>query len=1522
MNLEKVFDKTRHELLDMGLRGNTLLHLPQSLRTLELKDIDLQSLIEEWVVQRQDYPFFSSTQFSEEELTQRLFKIHAEATAYTQEKGADLLYLAVGFLTWYENEKKEFPRSAPLILIPIELCRHHVRSNFILRYTGGEIKINSTLAAKLKVDFGLYLPHFEQNIDEDASLIFDEITNYFQKVEMLIAQEASWCVEKEKMVLSLFYFGKYQMYQDLSHQNWPKGKKPFEHSLIQKLFVTGFEHDAALISQIHLAEKDHDSLHLVLDSDSSQTEAVLCAKSGASFVIQGPPGTGKSQTITNIIAQSLADNKKVLFVAEKMAALEVVKRRLIQCHLGDAVLELHSQKDNSKLFLHSLQKTLMQDVPVVPNRTYERNQLSQLRLELANYQKAIHTPIAEMEMNYQTAIGYAFQYEDELKKADIDPNIFPILKIELNDWNQTVFRHACCLIKEMAAYLDAHPSPCLNVFSSTKLHEHSPAIDKQAAQLVHQLQIQQSQIIAQATKYIQEFDLHHALTTYQDYQGVIQTIAFILSRPQSDWTFLSFEQWQRLSPGLMQVTNQAIDLNNEKMALEVDFMDAAFSQDWIKQRGSLLNMDSKWWRFFSPSYQAAKNKYKNMRRQACVGHPLDWVEHMDRLLTYQAKVQRHKQNVSCFEHLLGHSENDVLVDWHTRLAFLQWQSKCQQGLADGSIHPIFRSFLESNQQLPIEVEAFNALLKQIEERDKLVRRVIRLLKLDAKIFQKRMADLTLNTLSKLAADIQELYVLTRFNRISKDLNTLELKTWATFCSVWQGPTEYLEKGFLYRFYEWVANEKYQHCAEIRHFDRIAHEDKMDAFRHLDHQLSYFNQESLVLKLNQALPRSRVCAEMDILRREMNKKRRHLSIRQLIQSTGRAIQEIKPVLMMSPMSVATYLDPSAIEFDLVIFDEASQIKVPDAVGAILRAKQVIVVGDTQQMPPSQFFSKQFDESDFEENITADIESILSLFLARGAPEHLLTWHYRSRHQSLIALSNQFFYQNHLNVFPTSGFHSESQGLQLTILKETIYDRGGTRTNLGEALAIAEAVMQHAKMYPQQSIGIVAFSTAQRHAIFTEIERMKSSHLACESLFESHPTGEDFFVKNLENVQGDERDTIFISIGYGKDRAGEFVMNFGPLNHFGGERRFNVLMTRARMNMRVFCNFDADELITTEDTAKGVQVLKTFLKYAQTHQLNRQSALLNPSQSCPMKLDLMQTIQSFGYLVQTEFDLGSQPVDLAVCDPADPNKYLLGIQIEMGSMARSKHIRDELRLRPMLLSNLGWQIERCWSTDWFRQRSQEISRIMALIEAACDGHIPKHKCSMALQHSIERQKSFQDSEAMPYITLNPKCLNIHRSMQINEIPIEIYISDIELILQQESPLHKKQICFRLLAAMGKQRANVRITRMLDEALAELEKNKRIQVIDDFVLLTAQISYPIRNRNQLPNNERKFEYIYDGEIQAALLYITKQSKLLTSNEIIKATTEIFGFMVASQLMRIRIQMLIDQSILYNDLNTHMDE
>ncbi len=495
------------------------------------------------------------------------------------------------------------------------------------------------------------------------------------------------------------------------------------------------------------------------------------------------------------------------------------------------------------------------------------------------------------------------------------------------------------------------------------------------------------------------------------------------------------------------------------------------------------------------------------------------------------------------------------------------------------------------------------------------------------------------------------------------------------------------------------------------------ERRIEEFRTLD-RLSLVHAQSEIARGHwERLPRHAGGGQLGTLRRELAKKARHLPVRQLMARAGNAIQAATPVFLMSPLSVAAYLPPGAIGFDLVIFDEASQVRPVDALGTLLRGRQAVVVGDDRQLPPTRFFDRLTggDDAFEDEESSSDVESILGLFSAQGAPDRMLRWHYRSRHESLIAVSNREFYDGRLVVFPSPDARRHDAGLVFRHLPQAAYDRGRSRTNPGEAEAVAEAVMGFARDQLRRpagerfSLGVATFSVAQMQAIVDRIERRRRDEPEVEEFF-AEGSEEPFFIKNLENVQGDERDVIYISIGYGRTAEGSVSLNFGPLNGEGGERRLNVLITRARVRCEVFTNLTADDLDPSRTRARGVQALRSFLAFARDGEEEDATETMTAGPA-PTSFEhaIRESLESLGLTVRSRIGSAGCRIDLAVLEEGDAGRYVLGVATDGRSYLEAPSVRDRERLRPLVLERLGWRLRRAWSPDWLRDPEGSTARL---------------------------------------------------------------------------------------------------------------------------------------------------------------------------------------------------------------------
>ena len=532
-------------------------------------------------------------------------------------------------------------------------------------------------------------------------------------------------------------------------------------------------------------------------------------------------------------------------------------------------------------------------------------------------------------------------------------------------------------------------------------------------------------------------------------------------------------------------------------------------------------------------------------------------------------------------------------------------------------------------------------------------------------------------------------------------------------------TAALAKTFEANYCRWWLNAVVDQEPVIRTFVSAEHEKRIADFRLLDRQFTDLTRAWIRASLAAGLPKADGVSrnsEWGLLRHEMNKKKMHLPLRELIGRIPTALTQLTPCLLMSPLSVAQYLSPDASAFDVVVFDEASQIPVWDAIGAIARGKQVVMVGDPKQLPPTAFFDRAESSLD-DEDVEADLESILDECLGANLPTMNLAWHYRSRNESLIAFSNHRYYGGGLVTFPSPVTDDRAVSFHHV---RGVYEKGGARVNQTEAKAVVADIVARLKSpafrESQLTIGVVTFNSEQMNLIEDLLDEERRKDPSIEPYF-SEAELEPLFVKNLESVQGDERDIMYFSITYGPDLTGAVSMNFGPMNREGGERRLNVAITRARHELRVFSSLKAEQFDLSRTQAAGVRDLKHFLEFAERGPRALAEATkgsLGGFES-PFEEAVATALTTRGWQVHTQIGASSFRVDLAVVHPDAPGTYLAGVECDGATYHRSATARDRDMLREQVLRGLGWEILRVWSTDWWIDRKGTADKLHLALEA---------------------------------------------------------------------------------------------------------------------------------------------------------------------------------------------------------------
>lgn len=1391
------------------------------------------------------------TSAAPEGLDKSLRRLDEQARLSIEEQGVNTLFLALGMLNYTEAADSAQVLRAPLILLPVELSRKSARTGYSVRVADEEPMINPALAEYLRRDHGITLPELpESSVMPDDYDLQTVLTSASEAVR----GKAGWAV-KTDIYLALFSFQKFAMYKDVE----ANAARLRQNRLIRQLVSRTATDGSAVMglpADIRTMELDREyapeTTYQVVDADSSQLRAIAASARGHDVVIEGPPGTGKSQTITNLIAQALSAGKSVLFVAEKMAALSVVHDRLVRAKLGEFCLELHSTKANKRAVMKELGAALDASLQTVAAPTISTQRLPQVRATLSEYVEAVHQPFGSLAISPYRAYGelgrvigaarvkwmHAVEsvVREQVEQAVRDLGDLTVAAVEVGKPDEHPWRET----------------------GRTFYTEDDLATVRE---LVEELVARLTDVTRRAAHVQEAFNLP-VVRTLAD-ADTASAIARVLSRsPGAPLAVLSSDAWNRPPAEATELIMRGRELSALTARLSAKLTPEAMEQDHAEDIAYVERKSEGFFSFLAfldGRYRSIKRRWMSYRLPTLTGSLVDQASQMrqvDRLRAERRAVTAlADQGAALFGGLwTGEASNWDVLENYVRWV-VEFRAVCvQHGLSGKALEVAARrapdvSEVEALSVAARDASAFlgqlreavgwpegylgNGEIHEIAERATAIGANLRLAQRWAAFEQaRRAASLSL----------------------AGELLPLAMNGEVAFGE--------LAPAFLRAFYlKWLSVVVQQRPVLAR-FNTLSHELRAREFRELDERVLLENRAALVGMLRDrvqnAIQAGDAAAQMPFLRRELVRQRGLSPLRRTLKQAGAAVRAIKPCLMMSPLTVAQLLDSTGEPFDLVIFDEASQLPPEDAVGAVVRGRQLIVVGDPKQLPPTNFFAVSSGTSNGAvgedgQPLVEDGESILEEFMSAGLPMSRLKWHYRSAHESLIAFSNAQFYESDLYTFPSVETGNGTYGLQFEHLPDGLYE--GKGLNAVEARRVADEVVRfareqaerHSLGQPVQSLGVGTFNMRQQLAILDELEQRRRDDPTIEPFFD-RGVNEPFFVKNLENIQGDERDVIFISVTYARAADGKLRYNFGPLNGENGWRRLNVLVTRARQRMRVFSSMKGDEINAAATTSRGAHLLREFLLYAQTGRLESVSASLAAETESPFEQDVLTELTKRAVKVVPQVGVAGYRIDLAVLDDVVPGRFICGIECDGVAYHSSETARDRDRLRQQVLEARGWVIHRVWSTDWFKDRGGQIERLVKLIdktrsqaraEAEGEQEARKHALEQSARRAKEEAEALQ-REAADLVaagaTLGPYERPTARpykfapgegtraGVELLDAPLGQLVQAIVSVVQVESPIHESDLTARVVSIWGS-RAGSRIQARIREACQNAEINRVI-------------------------------------------------------------------------------------------------
>lgn len=1455
---------------------------------------------------------------NENELQHSIVSLYRSSRLAIEENGANTLYVALGLLRWYETEQSERARYAPILLIPVEIIKKSAQKGFVVRGREEEPMMNITLLEMLRQDFGINIGGLE-NLPKDEYGV--DVKAVFNIVRQAVMSKTGWDVE-EQCFLSTFSFSKFILWNDI-HNN---ANDLLKNKVVASLVSGKLEWQPKESIEIDLDKDLHpSSIALPISTDSSQLNAIVTASDDESFVLHGPPGTGKSQTITNIIANALYQGKKVLFVSAKKAALDVVHSRLVSIGLAPFCLELHSNKSKKSDVLGQLKRSTEVTKKHSPrNFTAEAERLYVLRNELNEYVKALHR-----KHHFGLSLYEIFTAYSSIER-DIEKLLFSAS--EIKDLTEQKLVRWYDLAEDIQAVGGIISHPFNHPLSAIKTMQYSQQLKQDAYRLLTAYRELLLEFHETIEKVKVALNIESELTTKQQIEALKNISSMLLQLPNIPAQLFAIDHAEESLSKTIEIAEHGIKRDEIRTSLLKTFNPEILSINAQLLLTEWNTADSKW---FLPKFLKQNSIAKSIKRLSLGGkiEKTSILPILQKVIAYK-KEQEVIDKASHLAQYLKFLWNNGECDWNNLMVICnainhinreifklnepgiaaRWRTNLAQQFYEGS-----KMYIDSNATL---LRKCTQLTSDLTAKENELRQ---LLSINLEIFEKKdqawynvilpHIDVWLTNLDRLKDWIQ-------WNHI-KEKSILEgLKSL----------TQAYEKD-LFESHAVVTEFKrglYRSCGDyiidnepnLSSFNGKLFHDKINRFKELNKQFEKLTKEELYARLASKIPdftrEAAQTSEPGILQKELKRVKGGMPIRKLFDSIPNLLPRLAPCMLMSPISVAQYFDTASEKFDLLVFDEASQLPTCEAVGAIARAKNVVVVGDPKQMPPTSFFStNNIDEDNIEKE---DLESILDDCLALSMPSKHLLWHYRSKHESLIAFSNAKYYDNKLLTFPST----DDIISRVSFIKvDGYYDKGKTRQNSFEAKAIVDEIVKRLSdpQLGKRSIGVVTFSVVQQILIEDMLNEVFKFKPELEKLaFESD---EPLFIKNLENVQGDERDVILFSICYGPDKEGKVSLNFGPINRDGGWRRLNVAVSRARYEMKVYSTLTSDQIDLTRTASVGVAGLKSFLAFAEKgKQALPNRTVYKSEKDSAFESMLAQQIKLKGYDVHVDIGCSSYKIDIGIVHPKNTHQYILGILCDGANYYNASTCRDREIVQPQVLESLGWNIHKVWSTDWWENPDKLIAEIVDSIEKAenrkDEATLPQiedfHHAAPEVKQEANGAEPGNAINQLYTAMQNDNILN--NSQKLNENLYQVsklspinttssddflmpfnktrVISQIKEVLQSEAPISRNLLMKRVLSAWGISRSGARINNHFENLLSEMNV-KKTQYGENMYLWKEDqhpSTYFIYRRAIADLEKRDADDLPPEEIANGVKEILKHQISLNHEDLIRETAKLFGF------------------------------
>lgn len=1509
-----------------------------------------------------------------------LYQLRQKSSQMYNDYGLWVLWLGVGMLDWREAGAEE-TSSAPLLLVPVEL-RRDGRGQTRLHLAEDQDRIqNPALAVKLERLGVDWRPVADCDVTDPGAVL--------AAAREVAGTQDGWSVD-ERVVLGLFASHKEAMYQDLQQNE----RRILVHPLVRAVGLgpdaglpddlIGFEPpEIDRIDEIQLPERTP----LVLDADSSQRQCIAAALDGRSFVMSGPPGTGKSQTITNMIAALMHAGRSVLFVSEKAAALDVVRNRLRGVGLGDFVMALHSGDTSKKAVATELERVLTTEVRITGAAEHELDRARRLREELSAYAAAMNQTREPLGRSLHDVLGRlvlleradtpqltlgarsigtvrrlaARQLQALLEAAGAISRAWrPAAEGEAFVWRglKAVSAPTAVLADAADALADLRTAAERRPFGATTPEPRTVHDVRQVVRILEAGLPDRDPTAAEAVGTGLPDDPFGSLAQLAELFGLpkpetaeaafglleLADLASATVRPPARWfdderlgeAHRAAEEVRGALAARAAARTAAADVFGDQV-LEAEGLAALVERFTEQHRGVFARL--------AGQYRQDRDAVAALTRAGAWDKTLP--QRLNDALAWQNTAAEVTRLVARHEAALGGyipDDEDEVAVLDAVLAVADRIAGLTRGVAE-------RDLLTARLADGTEADPMPGLLAR-GIRGALAGWCGTATRRAARWSESSTA---LHNLFEEPRQVQLSFALFgTFDQAQQAVDELRAdprgpEEWQAYRSgldvlARHGVDELVlravERGVLPEQLSAVVEQAVLKCwaddllatdsrlATTRSADLDA---RVADFQEADRRLVAAASGAVIEACNKRRPRRFSGGAALVIKKQAELKRRHMPVRELLGRTREVVRLIKPCFMMSPLTVSQLL-PADYHFDVVIFDEASQVRPADAINCVYRADSLVVAGDEKQLPPTSFFdsSVEDDSDQYDEDVPDSFESLLHACKAGALRELSLCWHYRSRHENLITFSNRSFYRNSMVTFPGALDLGNDIGVEF-LPTQGVYDRGGRRDNRMEADFVAGRVIHHFDTRPDRTLGVVALSQAQAAAIDQAVEQARLLRPDLDHCF-TEDRLDGFFVKNLESVQGDERDVMIMSIGYGPDEHGKFGTNFGPINKEGGWRRLNVAVTRARFRMEVVASFRGGGL--ADSTNESVQHLKRYLEYAENGPavLAQDVTQADTEPDSPFEESVLQALRDWGYRVQPQVGVAGYRIDIGVRHPEFPGAYALGIECDGAMYHSSRTARDRDRLREEVLAGVGWRLHRIWGTDWYRGRAAAELRLREAVELAVergpmadsasavaargDGatNVPGARLLVPLSGTsvspgarepengtLSTAPAPTDHERVPvdteperpwsslYETCEMTVSSLHELHTPEARPALRTL--LNRVIGIEGPIHEELLVQRAREAWGVARAGNRIRDNVREGVRGLVRSGQVTVDGQFLDVAGREELDARAPGE-GDSARKAAHIAPAERQLALYELAAECPGMSRDELVRHAGEFFGW------------------------------